>query len=137
MQGRHPAAVSIRRAYFTISSGPYIVAFHQSDRVRMIGFSMEESARAVDDVITTKWAKVLMDTRLSSPWRLLVPDTVPSNARKRFAGSMRSRARHRCRPRLTSSLSIRATASGFLASLRNELRVLCMPPSLTSGPRVS
>ncbi len=65
MQGRRPAAVSIRRAYFTVSSGHYVVAFHQSDRVRMIAFSLEGSARAIDDVISTKWAKVLMDTRRS------------------------------------------------------------------------
>ncbi|PBK60550.1 hypothetical protein ARMSODRAFT_1090260 [Armillaria solidipes] len=44
-------------------SGPYVVAFHQNDCVRMIGLSIEGSARAVYDAISTKWAKILMDTR--------------------------------------------------------------------------
>ncbi|KAK0435833.1 hypothetical protein EV421DRAFT_2038952 [Armillaria borealis] len=44
-------------------SGPYVVAFHQNDCVRMIGLSIEGSARAVYDAISTEWAKNLMDTR--------------------------------------------------------------------------
>ncbi|SJL18022.1 uncharacterized protein ARMOST_21593 [Armillaria ostoyae] len=44
-------------------SGPYVVAFHQNDCVRMIGLSIEGSARAVYDAISTEWTKILMDTR--------------------------------------------------------------------------
>ncbi|SJL17828.1 uncharacterized protein ARMOST_21392 [Armillaria ostoyae] len=46
-------------------SWPYIVAFHHQDRVRMIGLSIEGCARVVYDPISTKFAKILMDTRRS------------------------------------------------------------------------
>ncbi|KAK0430909.1 hypothetical protein EV421DRAFT_1855944 [Armillaria borealis] len=46
-------------------SWPYIVAFHHQDRVRMIGLSIEGCARVVYDAISTKFAKILMDTRRS------------------------------------------------------------------------
>ncbi|PBK60569.1 hypothetical protein ARMSODRAFT_1009265 [Armillaria solidipes] len=46
-------------------SWPYIVAFHHQDRVRMIGLSIEGCARVVYAVISTKLAKILMNTRRS------------------------------------------------------------------------
>lgn len=46
---------------YTVSPAvaPYIVAFHQDDSVRLIGFGDEESARAMYDVVSQNWAKVL------------------------------------------------------------------------------
>ncbi|KAK0492644.1 hypothetical protein EDD18DRAFT_1465212 [Armillaria luteobubalina] len=45
--------------------GTCFVAFHQKDCVRMIGLSIEGSAREIYDTISMSWAKILMDTRRS------------------------------------------------------------------------
>ena len=46
---------------------PYVVAFHRNDAVKLpvIGFVDKESARAVYDMISDDWAKVLSDRALS------------------------------------------------------------------------
>ncbi len=46
-------------------SWPYIVAFHHQDHVRMIGISVEGCAQMVYEVISTKFAKILIDTQRS------------------------------------------------------------------------
>ncbi len=43
----------------------YVVALHQSDRVRMVGFSEVGPARAVYNAVSNDWAKILMDRRRS------------------------------------------------------------------------
>ncbi|KAK0465761.1 hypothetical protein IW261DRAFT_1152607 [Armillaria novae-zelandiae] len=48
-----------------LQHAPYVVAWHQSHRVRMIGFSEVGPAQASYNVISTNWAKVLMDRQQS------------------------------------------------------------------------
>ncbi|KAK0438136.1 uncharacterized protein EV420DRAFT_1666428 [Desarmillaria tabescens] len=48
-----------------LQHAPYIVTLHQSDRVRMVGFSKEESAWTVYNTVSNEWAKILMDRRRS------------------------------------------------------------------------
>ncbi|KAK0479467.1 hypothetical protein EDD18DRAFT_1440727 [Armillaria luteobubalina] len=50
-----------------LESATYIVAFHQRDRVRMLGFSQEQAARAVYSAISLEWANVLMNRQQSQP----------------------------------------------------------------------
>ena len=54
--------------------GPFVVAYHQTDRVHMVTFSTEGSARATYDTVSNDWAKVLMDNRhLQVTFRLYHP----------------------------------------------------------------
>lgn len=46
-----------------IPYGPYLVVFHQRDRVKMIALATEGSAQAVYDGISKDWAKSLIDRR--------------------------------------------------------------------------
>ncbi len=48
-----------------LQTASYIVAFHQNNRVRMLGFSEERAACAVFGAVSDEWAKVLMNKRYS------------------------------------------------------------------------
>ncbi|KAK0209680.1 hypothetical protein IW262DRAFT_1416628 [Armillaria fumosa] len=50
-----------------LQTASYIVAFHQNDRVRMLGFSEQRAACAVFAAVSDEWAKVLMNRRHSEP----------------------------------------------------------------------
>lgn len=55
-----------------LQHAPYMVAWHQSHRVRMIGFSEVGPARAVYNALSTKWAKILMDRQRSQVCFLII-----------------------------------------------------------------
>ncbi|KAK0229587.1 hypothetical protein EDD85DRAFT_794072 [Armillaria nabsnona] len=54
-----------------LQHAPYMVAWHQSHHVRMIGFSKVGPAWAVYNALSTKWVKILMDRQQSQDdWHL-------------------------------------------------------------------
>lgn len=119
----------------------------------MIGLSTEGAARTAYDVISTDWAKVMLDARRPevdfrykeqppySPimagrsWQLTETVLISNNADTRLVNSMQCRVRHHCTLRVLLSPFIRAIVLGCLVLLDRKLRVLCMTLSLTTGPK--
>jgi hypothetical protein len=48
-----------------LGNAPYLVAYYRDDRVRMVGFSELEPAQGIYNVISSYYAKVLMDSKRS------------------------------------------------------------------------
>ncbi|KAK0479468.1 hypothetical protein EDD18DRAFT_846425 [Armillaria luteobubalina] len=78
----------------------YVVAFHQIDHVRMIGFPKEAPARAVYNAISDGLAKMLMpmDRRRSQIYSLMVVLSISSNARKTSCNCLYWKGPFHCRP---------------------------------------
>lgn len=43
----------------------YVVAFHQADNIKTVGFSKEETARLLYNSASNEWARIFVDSRYS------------------------------------------------------------------------
>lgn len=53
----------MRQRTVPLQTAHFIVAYHQRDRVKLIGFNHEQAARAIFDIIAKQWCKILVNRR--------------------------------------------------------------------------
>lgn len=60
-----------------LQTAQFIVAYHQSKNVRLIGFSQQSAAQGVYDTISNKWAKILTNQRSTKVCDIVLLAPIP------------------------------------------------------------
>lgn len=63
-----------------LHDAPYVAAFHQGDCIKMVGLPDEMLARAVYELMSQKWPKLLFDRRCLNVSSCITYSTVLANS---------------------------------------------------------